>query len=300
MTVGLIIFLIGTSIIPATAQDMDKKPLAPSNGNWLYVGGNGPGNYTTIQDAINHASVGTTIFVYDDSSPYHETITLRLAVNLQGENKETTIINGGGNLQVLSVSASSANISHFTFTNSDIGILGSLNNSVIFDNIFLTDQAGIGLFKSSDNSISENVIGPSIYYHEVGIVLTDNCYNNIISRNSVQKCYVGIGLQAKCNRNTIRDNIMSNNYYGVNLYYVFLNIIEKNNFMNNNKSAYFVISFFNRWTKNYWDDWSGRGPKAIAGLCTYPWDPWNDTKGIPYLNFDWRPTKEPYNIPGMS
>jgi hypothetical protein len=31
--------------------------------NTLYVGGNGQGNYTRIQDAINNASYGDTVFV---------------------------------------------------------------------------------------------------------------------------------------------------------------------------------------------------------------------------------------------
>ena len=33
------------------------------NGNTLYVGGSGPGNFTKIQDAIDNASNGKTVFV---------------------------------------------------------------------------------------------------------------------------------------------------------------------------------------------------------------------------------------------
>jgi len=36
-------------------------------GNILYVGGDGEGNYTNIQDAINDAKDGDTIFVYSES-----------------------------------------------------------------------------------------------------------------------------------------------------------------------------------------------------------------------------------------
>jgi hypothetical protein len=36
----------------------------PAAGNILYVGGGGPGNYTKIQDAINNAINGDTIFVF--------------------------------------------------------------------------------------------------------------------------------------------------------------------------------------------------------------------------------------------
>ncbi|MCD6299474.1 MAG: hypothetical protein J7L93_02555, partial [Thermoplasmata archaeon] len=38
--------------------------LSDSGGNTLYVGGGGPGNYTSIGDAISAAENGDTIFVY--------------------------------------------------------------------------------------------------------------------------------------------------------------------------------------------------------------------------------------------
>ena len=41
-----------------------------SIGNTLYVGGSGEGNYTKIQDAINNASDGDTVFVYNGT--YYE------------------------------------------------------------------------------------------------------------------------------------------------------------------------------------------------------------------------------------
>jgi hypothetical protein len=63
LTVGFILLLIGASIIPITAQDTEK-PLQTSRGNWLYVGGSGPGNYMKIQDAVDNASNGDTVFVF--------------------------------------------------------------------------------------------------------------------------------------------------------------------------------------------------------------------------------------------
>ena len=36
-----------------------------SRGNILYVGGSGPGNYSKIQDAIDDASDGDTVFVFN-------------------------------------------------------------------------------------------------------------------------------------------------------------------------------------------------------------------------------------------
>ena len=88
------------------------KPNEPSNGNIHYVGGSGENNYTRIQDAIDNASDGDTVFVYDDSSPYYENVKVNKSINLIGENKDTTIINASG--IVVNVSADNVNISSFT------------------------------------------------------------------------------------------------------------------------------------------------------------------------------------------
>jgi hypothetical protein len=66
LTIGIILLFVGTCISLVTAQDMEKS-LPTSKGSWLYVGGSGPGNYTRIQDAIDDASDGDSVFVYDDS-----------------------------------------------------------------------------------------------------------------------------------------------------------------------------------------------------------------------------------------
>ncbi len=93
LAVGIILLFVGTCLVPATAQNIEKS-LLTSRGNWLYVGGSGPGNYTTIQDAVDNASEGDTVFVFDDSSPYVENIVVNTSLSLIGEKKETTIING--------------------------------------------------------------------------------------------------------------------------------------------------------------------------------------------------------------
>gem|GEM_PF-1415760 len=68
---------------------------APIFGNILYVGGVGPNNYTTIQDAINDATDGDSIFVYPGT--YNEDqITVDKALKITGSETETTIIDGGG------------------------------------------------------------------------------------------------------------------------------------------------------------------------------------------------------------
>jgi pectin methylesterase-like acyl-CoA thioesterase len=115
LSIGLILVLIGTSVFPITAQNVEKPSQPTSTGNWLYVGGNGPGNYTKIQDAINDSSDGDTIFVY--SGLYTETIVIPTAIRLIGESKNTTRITAKNLLYeaLISLSSSNVTISGFTF-----------------------------------------------------------------------------------------------------------------------------------------------------------------------------------------
>ena len=93
--VGIILLFIGTAIIPSSGQQIEKLSSPTSRGNWLYVGGSGPGNYTRIQDAVDNASDGDTVFVY--SGNYQQSmIIVNKKINLHGEDKNTTIIDGYG------------------------------------------------------------------------------------------------------------------------------------------------------------------------------------------------------------
>ena len=92
---AVIVFLLfmGMNVVSSTGTVVEKKSTIPiSDGNILYVGGSGGGNYSTIQSAIDDANSGDTVFVYDDSSPYYENIEIDKSINLIGENRETTKI----------------------------------------------------------------------------------------------------------------------------------------------------------------------------------------------------------------
>jgi hypothetical protein len=76
---AVIILFVCISITPSYAIDNLKESSTPVfDGNTLYVGGMGPGNYTSIQDAINDAENGDTVFVFDDSAPYYENLEKNL------------------------------------------------------------------------------------------------------------------------------------------------------------------------------------------------------------------------------
>lgn len=121
-----IIFFVSSMVISSVLNEdiiqSDNALNYINNGNILYVGGDGANNYTKIQDAINDAINGDTIFVYDDSSPYYENIVINKSINLIGENRNTIICgndsssNNSIGEKVISVEANFVNISNFTIT----------------------------------------------------------------------------------------------------------------------------------------------------------------------------------------
>jgi len=91
---GIIFCMIGASVVSATSDASSWNPQHALYGNTLFVGGDGPGNYSSIQDAISDANDGDTIIVYPGIY-YEEQILVDKALQIQGSGWETTIIDGG-------------------------------------------------------------------------------------------------------------------------------------------------------------------------------------------------------------
>jgi parallel beta-helix repeat protein len=110
----LLIACITGSVTGSTAPEWSRQSL--TQGQTFYVGGGGPGNYSTIQDAIDAASDGDTVFVYDDASPYDKNLVIEKSITLVGEDKETTRILGdeSADYVIVNISADDVTISGFT------------------------------------------------------------------------------------------------------------------------------------------------------------------------------------------
>ncbi len=264
------------------------------DGNTLYVGGNGPGNYTTIQDAVDAASEGDTIFVY--SGTYYENLQIDKTVTLTGEDKNNTVIDSNSSGNVVNVTADYVNINRFTIINSGfrdegIYIYDSQDNS-ISDCIISSNDDGIALDLTKHALISNCIISSNkrfgvLIYASDGSRPHSN--NNIISNCIISNNDEGIFLNDFNGNSIIGNNITGNHVYGIHLAFAANNIVKENNFIDNNRNAYFDGSFFNSWSKNYWDNWISFGPKIICGsLLNF----------IPLINFDWNPASEPYDVGG--
>ena len=257
-----------------------------STGDILYVGGSGPGNYTKIQDAIDNASDGYTIFVYNGT--YQENIVINNSIKLIGEYKNTTIIRGKDpNQNVITVYANHVAIRGFTITglNNFIsnGITLFSNHNVIKDNIILNNSVGISLSLSkydiianntllnnsfvgislaafsSDNTIFFNIIfGKPTYIKNgtlhmlppnYGIVISKSS-NNIIRKNLIFLRNCGI-LVMKSKRNELSDNILASNLLGIDIGFSKRNKIHNNTLIWNLMGMGFVFfSKINKVTSN--------------------------------------------------
>ena len=169
--IGILVcmLLVGTILPVSGTLIIDKTTSSNISGNTLYVGGSGEGNYTKIQDAINDAVDGDTVFVYDESSPYYEHVKVNKSINLIGEDRNTTVIYVGGSGDVVKIhQAKWVNISGFTIRNGAVGIDIYASYNTITGNIISNNEYGIYLIGSSNtitgNNISNNGYGIYLTY----------------------------------------------------------------------------------------------------------------------------------------
>ncbi len=196
----------------------------------LYVGGPGPGNYTTIQGAIDASSSGDTIFVFNGT--YNESVVVDKTLNLIGEGNDTRVIGQGLSTDAIHVSANWVNVTGFTLNNSASGIDDAALDLYYADNCYMANisvnstRYSILLRYSSHNTIINSFVS-TIY--SVGIRLYYSNYNTIIN-NSIMRPTSGISLWYSENNTIVNNNIIWDWSYGLRLYDSHQNSIMNNTF----------------------------------------------------------------------
>ena len=121
----------------------------------IYVDLNGEEDYTSIQDAIDDTSNGDTIYV--NSGVYHENIYINKTINLFGNGKGISIIDGSKSEYVIYLSTYNITIQNFTIKNAQVGIkLKDSFNITIKENTIRQTEIGINIDNSSNNTIYSN------------------------------------------------------------------------------------------------------------------------------------------------
>ena len=193
-TIGMLL-LSSFMIVPTVIGDS-------YSGTVYYVGGTGLGNYTNIQDAIDAASNGDTVFVYNGT--YCENVIVDKSINLIGEDRDITIIDGEGSGDVVRIEADVVNVSGFTMANTSLpgsGILiNSKYNKISYNKIIDTNYMGIQCH-FDNNSFMDNYF----ISNHLGFLLGSS--NNTLIGNNFEND--GIFIESGSYQNTIEDNVVN-------------------------------------------------------------------------------------------
>jgi len=197
--------------------------IATYNGKTLYVGGSGPGNYTSIQEAIDDAENGDTVFVYDESSPYYEYLIINTSIDLIGESRDGVFVNGTDTNAVI-INSSWVNISNISFVpwyNSN-GIVTDDYDNINIDNCYIDKCHRHIKFQNTENDNINNCYfnwtsGISVEFDNATNINITNCEFNIVDKpikfnnvsySNILNCKVndalaGIDFGNLCSNNTI-------------------------------------------------------------------------------------------------
>jgi parallel beta-helix repeat protein len=145
----------------------------------ITVDDSGGAHFTSIQEAIDNANDGNTVFVY--SGTYFEHLTITKSITLMGEDKETTVIDGGGSGKVIYLSADDVSISGFTIQKGEYCIYCDESDSTTIQyNIIRDYDYGLYNYRTTGAWITHNKITDGKY----GIV-TFEAYNDAIRYNTI-------------------------------------------------------------------------------------------------------------------
>lgn len=262
----------------------DSNTDGPWNGTQDYP-------YRSIQDGINAASSGDTIYVL--SGTYNENIEINENIALQGQDRATTVINGeADNKHTVKIYGSisshlnAVSISGFTIRN-DVGAnnrwaglyVEYVEDGSITDCIIRNSYTGIMVKEFNHGIISRNTIKDN---DEVSLYVMNSDNNevtdNIIQDNSPDKVKKGAHIYSS-NGNEFRDNTITDcSLYGIEVTFSSNNRIYHNHFTGNTQNARDIGS--NEWDNgyssggNYWGDYNdydtdedgiGDSPYNISG-----------------------------------
>ena len=298
MTISVILILYLLTFVSSISALYENKT--------IYVDDDGGVDYTSIQDAIDNANQGDTIFVYKGT--YYEHIFINKTISIIGEDANATIITSLELKDVMQIfNANYVTVSGFSIQNTlpYNGYLAGIyiknaSNTLIGNTIITGCYDGI-LLKSSHNTISNNIIKfnkngicfghyrSDLFFCNVGNYAGNYLFShndNNISRNEIACNYeTGITL-TYTQLNTITENTLLENRIGINLRDCKDNVIQHNNFLGNNLQAFDMS--VNHWQSNYWDDWIGL--KSLV-LRVFPYV----IPGTLFFNIDMNPAAVPYN-----
>jgi nitrous oxidase accessory protein len=179
-----------------------------------------PDDYDSIQEAVDHALSGQTVYV--KSGVYTlQHIIINKPLSIIGENATNTILVGINNIKyspayVILVSADDVKISGLTVINGSQGgirveTIGSErqpNGCTISGNILFNDNTAISNYAGQDLTVSGN----QIYGNTEGVYVSAS-HSKIVGNRIADNRYFGLAVDS-CRDVTISDNVITGNGAG--------------------------------------------------------------------------------------
>lgn len=203
-------------------------------------------NYTTIQAAIDDASLGDEVHV--DSGTYYENVNVNKQLILKGIDTGVgkPIINAMNNGSAVILSGGNITLEEFVAIGSDwgwdhwsqSGIVINSSSNLVENNIVKGD---IYLNYSNSNQLINNSVSDYSY----GMILYYSLNNLLIGNNASNNKYNGIKVYYS-NNNTLNNNIVLNNTHGIEM-----TSSGNNTLINNNASRNKDIGIFIGFSSNH-------------------------------------------------
>jgi len=182
--IGMISFIV---VIILTSFDVGSV-----TARTITVDDDGGTDYIRIQDAIDNATNGDTIRVFEGT--YYERVRVNITVSLIGNGSDvTTIDRGERNGDVVRITADHVNFSGFRITGGNIrrtGIAVESEHCHIFMNNCSNNFYGIYVRPSSNHTITDNICENN----SRGGIFLDRSSKCTITNNTCSRNMIGIGI----------------------------------------------------------------------------------------------------------
>jgi parallel beta-helix repeat protein len=227
-----------------------------------------PTDYTTIQEAINKAESGDTVYI--KTGDYNGSLVIKKSIALIGEkgarisqwaiDVQPAILVTANNVTIKGLIIDNPSISQPWKIKRGIHLLGATNCLIQNNTIRHCDQEGIWLYQSTNNTIDGNNVNTSTPALSIG-----DSSNNTVTNNHLTSKWTAVSLYYNANNNILQDNTIFDSDFGLSIAdYSYGNLFLHNNFLSNRASVGSGSSnqngtniFDNGAEGNYYSDYTG-------------------------------------------